>query len=359
MKRYIKNTIAPLGNEDFDTRKELARDKEADSNVIEQLSSDKDRKVREQIARNPNTSVDVLKKLSTDKSYKVKLAVAKNPNTTSEILSAMYKQVRPMFTDYADTRYLDLGAEIFKNSNTPLTDRLDLLKASAMRYMTDTIRNVARNKNTPVELLEAIGDKAIKSEYGDVLEALAKNRNTPIKLLNRIVKEGIEGYYSTDIVGALARNPNTPTNALVSLLNYKYLYDEDRDAILKHHNLPKDIAIEVKEKLAEEQRLNDLSTYVGKDIWLAGETFGISRDHECYFRLLSRIKGKYERYKANIIFEKTSWNENPIEHQMSKVEVYNFDGDSVDQDSRIYRNPITAYTTEELLAKLYPTYDED
>ncbi len=355
MKVYIRSAILPISDEDPDTRKELAKSVSDDEGTIAQLASDKDRKIREQLAKNPNTPIETLKKLSTDKSYKVRLAVAKNPNTPSAILAEMVKRERPEFTSYSDYKNLALGGELFKNPNTPLNCRLDLLKASGMRYQLDIVGSVARNKNTPVELLSAIADMAIQGEYGLVLENLARNRNLPVDILRKVANKSLDGYYSLDIRGALAKNPNTPADILLELLNYEYLSDEERDIILKHPNTPKDKVAELQAARAEEKKKNSLRQYIGKDIWLAGELYGISRDHPCYFRIVSRVANERGTYAVNVLYENTSWNTQPIETYMNEIENYRLD-DSEDSDGQIYR-PIETYTTEELLDKLYPNYD--
>ena len=357
MKRYIKAAISDIGDEDLSDRKYAAGHNTDNKALFENLVKDPDRKVREQLAKNPNTPSEILKELSTDKSYLVRAAVAKNPNTPSDVLSNMVKVARPNFTDYADAQYLAVGAELFKNPNTPMVDRISLLNASGMRYSMDALRNVARNKNTPMELLLAIADIAISREYGYILEALARNRNTPADTLQQLYNACSDGYYALDIRGALARNPNTPVDVLLDMLNYEYLSEEDRDVILKHRNLPKDKVAEVQTALAEEKKKNSIRSYIGKDAWLLGELYGISRDFLCYFRIVRMVDSRKKIYEVNVLYDITSWNDEPIEKAMQETEIERFD-DSEESDGKIYK-PVTTYTTDELLKKLYPNFDED
>jgi hypothetical protein len=166
-----------------------------------------------------------------------------------------------------------------------------------------------------------------------------------------------KSYYALDIHGALARNPNTPVDVLLDMLNYEYLSEEDRDVILKHRNLPKDKVAEVQTALAEEKKKNSLRRYIGKDVWLSGELYGISRDFLCYFRIVHAVDSRKKIYEVNVLYDNTSWNNEPIEETMQETEIERFD-DSEESDGKIYK-PVTTYTTDELLKKLYPDFDEE
>ena len=351
MKRYIKSAIVPISDEDSNIRKEIAKSTSGDDLTVDQLSSDKDRKVREQLAKNPNTPIDTLRKLSTDKSYKVRTAVAKNPNTPSELLAEMSENAK----EWAEhTHFYDLYGTypitaLFKNLKTPIEWRIKLLQSNRLTW--DAIASVARGKKNPPELLSAIANYAFLHNVSEVLTDIRKNPNTPPDILRKIYNKS--AWSSGDLI----RNPNTPADVLKKILKDSFSDNETRALVLKHPNLPADVRAQYSTQVAEEKKKNSLRPYIGKDIWLAGESYGISRDFPCYYRLVSVVDSKKKIYEVNLLYEKLNWND-PIERAMNETENYQLDDDSDDSNGKIYR-PFESYTTEELLAKLYPTYDEE
>ena len=330
MKRYIKSAIANLGNEDLDSRIAIAKD--------------------------PNTPLDVLEMLSNDRSYKVRLRVIKNPNATPELLARMAEQVLPLCGGWGKTSYqIDLCAALVGNQNTPMDWRLKLLNTPVGSQCVYNLTTLARGKNTPAEILTMMADIFIDRQHNsDVLEYITRNPNTPVDTLRKI-NDAFGHHYRT--YTALSKNPNTPGDVLLGLLQNEYLEQESVDALLRHPNLAKEAKAEYKAAIAEEKKKNSLRRYIGKDVWLSGELYGISRDFLCYFRIVRAVDSRKKIYEVNVLYDNTSWNDEPIEKAMQETEIERFD-DSEESDGQIYK-PVTTYTTDELLKKLYPDFDED
>jgi len=352
MKRYIKAAVRPASDEDPDIRKDIAKLAET-SDVVNELSSDKDRKVREQIAKNPNTPLETLEKLSKDKSYKVRSAIARNPNTPSTTLAEMSERECMDSNGDHDWNGTYPITALFKNPNTPAEWRIKLLNSNRLSW--NMLGSVARDKKSPAELLSAMAEFVFIQNYSgklsDVLEYIGKNPNTPVDVLRKIYKNDSWAYEY------LCKNPNTPSDVLKKIIKYPYLSDNYLAIVLKHPNLPEDIKSKYQAKVSEEKKKNSLQEYIGKDIWLSGELYGIMRDHYCYFRIVSIVDSRKNIYEVNVLYENTSWNEEPLEEFMQETENYRLD-DSEDSNGEIYK-PFETYTTEELLKELYPLDFDD
>ena len=163
MKLYIKSAIMNPIDEDFDAKKEIAKQSAIDD-TISTLSNDTNQYVRVNVAKNRNTSPELLTKLATDRSNKVKIAVAGNPNTPAEVL----RNIQPNDCDVVmDYRFL--GA-LLKNPNTPvdyrkeLIDRIYISRYKCPSYSRDIeiLRNLVSNKRTPKELVDSIEQQEIE-----------------------------------------------------------------------------------------------------------------------------------------------------------------------------------------------------
>ena len=162
MKRYIKSAIMNPIDEDFDAKKEIAKQSVIDD-TISTLSNDTNQYVRVNIAKNRNTSPELLTKLATDRSNKVKIAVAGNPNTPAEVLPT----IRPNDFDLVmDCRFLEA---LLKNPNTPVDYRKDLInmiydsRHSYPRHSKhiEILRKLVSSKRTPKELVDYIEQQEI------------------------------------------------------------------------------------------------------------------------------------------------------------------------------------------------------
>lgn len=76
---------------------------------------------------------------------------------------------------------------------------------------------VARNANTPPEVLEVLSEQIITDRYGDIIDTrcaqeATANPSTPASALARIVRQDISGH-----VNAL-RNENTPLESILSYM---------------------------------------------------------------------------------------------------------------------------------------------
>lgn len=174
MKRYIKSAVSAVDSEDSDVKNELASDTKTDAYTLKQLALDDSRFIRRTVAENPSTPAEVLKLLVADKYVGVRYAVAKNPNATAEILSALVTDhdetirnaitLSPNVTD-------DILMKLLKNDNKDydnafIVARCDKASPKTLTYLfnyvdhndTNTMRRLARNPNTPIEILQELSN---------------------------------------------------------------------------------------------------------------------------------------------------------------------------------------------------------
>jgi 3-methyladenine DNA glycosylase AlkC len=103
---------------------------------------------------------------------------------------------------------------VAKNPNTPI-EVLELLTKDKNMYVKCS---VAKNPNTPIEVLKLLA----KDKNGHVRCTVAKNPNTPIEVLKLLAKD--ENEY---VRGDVARNVNTPAEVLKLLAKDKKVWTLD------------------------------------------------------------------------------------------------------------------------------------
>ena len=340
MKRYIRSAIMDIGDEDKDIRKDIAKSSTNNADILEQLSRDPDRKVREQVAKNPNTPPEILERLSKDKSYLVCKGVAGNKSTSPDLLRKMSDVKYSPFSPYGWEA--DVWPTLFKNPNTPLDCRINICRESGYA-LADAKEVVARSRKTPPELLDVI----YECSGGGVLNILASNPKTPIETLRKLYSD--EYCYCNE---ELAKNPSTPVDILQEIFTKNLGDDVFMETILKNPQINGEFKQQLQGLLDDYKKAQSLSTYVGQDIWLEGESYGIARDFECYFRLVRKAgRTNKEKYVVNIVYEEMYRYEDLI-RQMKDTETYVFDDNLDIGDGKIYKHPITTHTTEELIDKL-------
>ena len=174
MKRYIKSAVSNINSEDSDVKDELASDPNTSAFMLKQLALDDSRFIRKAVAENPSTPTEVLKLLVNDKYARVRYAVACNPNATAEILSALINDsdetIRNAITlspNVTDSILMDLlkndnkdddNAFIVARSEKASPETLTYLFNNADHNDTHIMRRLARNTNTPVEILQELAN---------------------------------------------------------------------------------------------------------------------------------------------------------------------------------------------------------
>ncbi len=98
---------------------------------------------------------------------------------------------------------------------------------------------VAKNPNTPLDVLRTLGNKFTESKC-KVREAVAENPHTPPDVLRLLGNEETED--DADVRQAVARNPTTPEDTLRSLGNQKTESVGDvRQSVAQNPNTPLDV----------------------------------------------------------------------------------------------------------------------
>ena len=210
------------------------------------------------ISKNTNTPVDVLYELSKDESFNV----IRNPSTPMKIILEMME-------DKSNRRYIASSDRVSKDI------LIELSKDENWRVR----ENVAKNPNTPIEVLNELSkdnelvhphddigrEKEPKVKLGvldnknitsDILESLSKDKNdkvrrivaehpkTSIEVLNELSKDSVlvSGYRNRNhyiIKEAVAKNPNTTTEILEKLSEEKCAYIIE--TVVEHPNTSKDV----------------------------------------------------------------------------------------------------------------------
>lgn len=190
--------------------------------ILESLSKDKHVKVRIKVAENPKTPIEVLNELSKDSvlvndyknrsHYVVKEAVAKNPITTTEILEKLSEDKcayiienvvkHPNTSKDALSKLSKVDKEYFENGI--------VWDASIITYIKGSI---ARHLNTPADVLVEFSKD--KGEY-HVRSISIENPNIPPEVLVELSKDD-----SDSIRESVARNINTPIEIIETLTTDK------------------------------------------------------------------------------------------------------------------------------------------
>ena len=186
MKRYIRSAVADVTSEEYGDKMEMAESAETSSYVLKQLATDDNRFIRKAVAENKNTPAEVLKLLVADTYAGVRESVARNPNATAEVLSCLV-------SDYS---------EIIRNAivlSPNVTDKIlmELLKND--NKDNDNAFMVARCEKASPTILTYIFEHVDSDDYS-VMRRLARNPNTPIEILRALSE------FPTEYVSIPAKN---------------------------------------------------------------------------------------------------------------------------------------------------------
>lgn len=233
--KKIEETVSKIPEEKI---KEIAKDKEAPSPILEFLSKSKNPKIRELIAGNKSTPTGVLDKLSKDTDKYVRYSVAKNENTPVETLEKLSKD---------EDEEVKFGVSLNKNASSKALDNL------SSEGNTITKQAVAGHSNTSAETLE----KLSKDKNDEVRKAVALNENTSAETLGELCYDETVGKY-------VAYNENTDAETLEWLCDdvmTNYIGDSSDDytleAIANHKNSKLDTLDQIAQKFKEGTEIGD------------------------------------------------------------------------------------------------------
>ena len=174
-------------------RRELARQKNLDESLIEQLADDEDTWVRRWIARHTATPGHLLKTLAIDNETEVRRGVARNPNLSSELCRRLA----------ADSESWVRAGIAFRSDLEPVVIRM-----LANDVSIDVLAGLGRNPGTPEILLAAIAQHSDR----DVRRAVILNPQAPPVVLRTLVEDPY-GFNRAQ----LCRHPNMNLQGLWQL----------------------------------------------------------------------------------------------------------------------------------------------
>ncbi len=176
----------------FFVRVSVAQSSKISPGLLRILAADEFAQIREIVSIHPLTPIDVLEILATDLAWQVRLGVKQNPSLSNED-----------FVISIDAR------ETPKDNQTNLGTSLEWLIQRA-KHIEWTVRaRVARDRNTPAELLTQLAF----DQEPRVKKDVAANANTSSETLQFL----FESERDQEILRCLASNPNTPQEALSQL----------------------------------------------------------------------------------------------------------------------------------------------
>lgn len=224
--------------------------------TLENLSKDSEISVRVAIAENQRTPASALKNLALDEEDSVRETVAGNPHSPISTRELLAKDNNPLISFIATlpTKFLEtenLYADILARNDTPKKVLNEVLLDNEAESILDAVENPSLSQSTMLHIcfdeeiglftnewesswqnmfLAAIarhqnvptGLLALLNSYTSALdctEAIAKNPKTPIKIIEELSLDERE-----DIRGAIALNPSTPEKTLSTLREDEHWY---------------------------------------------------------------------------------------------------------------------------------------
>ncbi len=140
-----QRTLQALAQDtDFAVRWALARNPQTPTTILDKLAFQEDVEIREEVAANPGISLDLLKTLAQDRKRRIRSIIVENPTASSEVLDFLLVDQDPIIQGIAKARHL-------KTSTTELADLAQSDEPGIRRA-------VAKNKNTPLEVLKKLAN---------------------------------------------------------------------------------------------------------------------------------------------------------------------------------------------------------
>jgi hypothetical protein len=218
--------------------------------LFKQLAGDEDKSIRSREATNPNIPVEMLKQLARDRDEDVRKEAASNPNMPAELRIELFKQLAKkdfarkgiagnpntpaeILKELAKDGWSRIREEVARNPNTPtevLKELAETVLLDSSLAIRDMHSSVASNPNTPRELMKQLAERWWSMVTEDESErrrggatfvpvTIAKNRNTPVEVLQQLSGDEFKAVRKW-----VANNPNTSLETLVSLA-----LDKDHD----------------------------------------------------------------------------------------------------------------------------------
>jgi len=247
-----------LSAECFYVERAIAASEQASIRVLKELAENEDEEVVAAVAGNEKTPRRILAKLSKHRSKTVKRQVSKNPNTPNSVLSRLIgsglddaiaqnenidsKNVSLLLRSadkhaiYALCRNESLSADMLHQIVDVVATRYDLrgcltLLAWHQNANEELLKkviqhddfnaaasiNIAKNKKTPISLLELLS----KKNNPDIRQGVAQNECTPVHVLMQLAQDS-----SDRVRQDVCRNPATTGEVLAMMAQ-----DHDRDVL--------------------------------------------------------------------------------------------------------------------------------
>lgn len=193
------------------TRIALASDTNISKEGLYELSKDSDWRVLYHLCYNPSTPDDIRIQLIKNKDP-VTEYIAKRKENSVEVFSSLIMSENPTILE-----------ETIKNPSFPIKSFLERIKEIIKTHFIDehVMAEIARNKNTPEEILDLL----YNSEFIEVRCNVAENTNTSKNTLNILADD--DKYY---VKCSVAANPSADPKTLRKLFsstehNYIYRYN--------------------------------------------------------------------------------------------------------------------------------------
>ena len=234
---------------------------------------------RVKLAQHPNTSADILETLSQDSCPLVRLSVFQNINISKNLANNLLKYFQNFIDNGINCKYeiivitgKDIKLGLASSKNTPVA-LLEKIGNDLSCFATLAIALIG-NPNTPIKLINKLTQKLITLSdvdkvYSDweVYYTLSFNlsisehkRNEYFKLFQQSILNNISGcrtlsklpntpshvlelLATTDAVDGVAENPNTPPHVLRQLA--KHISPYVREYVAKNPSTPADALIEI------------------------------------------------------------------------------------------------------------------
>jgi len=223
----VRKNVAKNPNTPIEVLNELSKDKhdgvrsivanqpKISIEVLNELCKDKDNEVRRMVAGHPKISIEVLNELCKDKDNEVKSVVAKNPNTTTEILEKL-----------SEEKCAYIIRNVVENPNTSKDALSKLSKVdkeyfeSGNKYQSYIKKCIGKHANTPVDVLVYLSRKPKFRDGEDswVRSESIENPNMPSEVLTELSKDD-----SYTIRESVAKNTNTPIEIIETLTTDEYI----------------------------------------------------------------------------------------------------------------------------------------
>jgi hypothetical protein len=222
------NILRELIAKDRSHAQAIAQNPNAPRDVLLELSKDNNQLTRQYVAENPGTPLDILLTLTNGSAlknpnfpplecYRVTLAnnLSNEQQQTSELIASLPLKTKLSLTQVVEGKELPAKFAIARDRQTPI----EILEKLAQDPNEDVRSIVANSQNLPLETLLKLADDPSQKVRSQLVRQQS-NRSTPIEILIKLADDP-----DTDIRMNIARNSNTPTEVLAKLALRKEPYE--------------------------------------------------------------------------------------------------------------------------------------